>query len=104
MTDFLSQVQEAEQKAAALLEKAVMRNQNTLRKYKAELTEEQKGKEEAAQEEMKSSIQAARAKARQSYETQVRAGEDEARKLEAERGAGIKTTLPEAMNFFLELL
>jgi vacuolar-type H+-ATPase subunit H len=104
MTDFLSQVQEAEQKAATLLEKAVTRNQGVLRKYKTELAEAQKEKENVAQEEMKSSIQSARANARQSYETQVHAGEDEARKLETERGTSIKATLPEAMNFFLELL
>ena len=104
MTDFLSQVQEAEQNAAAMLEKAITRNQNALRKYKAELAEEQKKKEDAAQEEMKGCIQADRAKRRQSYETQVRSGEEEAQKLETEREALIKPALSEATTLLLDLL
>jgi vacuolar-type H+-ATPase subunit H len=104
MTDFLSQVQEAEQNAAAMLEKAITRNQNSIRKYKAELAEEQKKKEEIAQEEMKESIQADRAKRRQSYESQMHEGESEASKLETERTAQIKPILPEATTLLLDLL
>lgn len=104
MTDFLSQVQEAEQNAAAMLEKAIARNQNSIRKYKAELAEEQKKKEETAQEEMKASIQADRAKRRQSYELQIQEGEAEATKLKTERESRIKPLLPEATTFLLDLL
>ncbi len=104
MTDFLSQVQEAEQKAASLLEKATVRKQTALRKYRAELAEEQKKKENEAQDKMKEEVQAARAEARNSYETQIKASEDEAKNLEVERGAQASSLLPEATNFLLELL
>lgn len=104
MTDFLSQVQEAEQKAAAMLEKATTRNQGSLRKYKTELAEARKEKENTAQEEMKADIQAARTQARQSYEKQLQDGEADAKKIEIEQGAQAKNTLSDATNFFLELL
>lgn len=104
MTDFLSRVQEAEQNAATLLERAIARNQNSIRKYKSELAKEQQEKEEAAQQEMKASVQSDRAKRRQDYEAQLLAGNNEAKKLETEKEITIKTALPEAMSFFLELL
>lgn len=104
MTDFLSRVQEAEQNAATLLEKAIARNQGTTRKYKNELTEERQKKEQAAQEEMKTCVQADRIKRRQDYESQMQAGEEEAQKLKIERETLIKPALPEATNLLLNLL
>ena len=104
MTDFLSQVQETEQQAAAMLEKAIARKQSALRKYRAELLEEQKQKEDEAQENIKSTVQAARTDARRNYETQVKSGEDEARKIEGEKGALLSAVLPEATNFLLEII
>lgn len=104
MTDFLSQVQETEQKAALLLEKAVARKQSALRKYRSELLEGQKAKLDEAQDKMKDEVQAARADARNSYEAQLKAGEDEARELEIGRSAQVPALLPEATSFFLELL
>lgn len=104
MTDFLIQVQETEQKAAVLLEKAIARKQSALRKYRTELIEEQKNTEDKTQEGTKDVLQAARATARANYETQVQSGAGEAKKLEVERGALTATVLPDAMKFFLELL
>ncbi len=103
MTDFLTQVQETEQQAAVLLEKATARKQNMLRKYRADLAEEQEKQEDETQEVMKVEVQTARAKARQNYETQVKTGEGDAISLEAERGAITAATLPDATKFFLEL-
>jgi len=104
MPDFLSQVQETEQKAAVLLEKAIARKQSALRKYRTELIEEQQKAEDKFQEETKNVIRAARATARTNYEVQVQSGSGEAKKLEVERGALTATVLPDAMKFFLELL
>ncbi len=104
MTDFLIQVQEAEQKAAALLEKATARKQSALRKYRAELVEEQQAKEDRAQEETRAVLQSARTTARTNYESQVQVGAGEAKKLEVERDALSASVLPDAMKFFLELL
>lgn len=104
MTDFLSRVQETEQQAAALLEKAIARKQSALRKYRADLLEEQKQKEDEAQENIKSMVQAARTDARRNYEAQVKAGEDEAKKIEREKAVLMETVLPEATNFLLEII
>ena len=71
MTDFLSQVQEAEQKATALLEKATAKKQSAIQKYRSELSATQKTKELEAQDKMKEEVQAARAEARNSYEKQL---------------------------------
>ena len=104
MSDFLSQVQEAEQKAASLLEKATARKQTALRKYRSDLLDEQKTLENDAQEKMKEEVRSARAEARNSYETQLKASEDEAKNLEVERGAQASGLLPDATKFLLELL
>lgn len=104
MTDFLSQVQEAEQKAATLVEKATSRKQTALRKYRSDLEEEQKVTEGKEQEKMKAEVQSARTEARSSYEAQIKSADGEAKNLEIERGSQSATLLPEATKFLLELL
>ena len=104
MSDFLSQIQEAEQKAVVLLEKAATRKQKALHKYRGELADELKNEEEKLQEATKAKVLTARAEARNNYEIQVKASEAEAHKLEIERGTRTEALLPEATKFLLEIL
>lgn len=104
MSDFLAQVQEVEQQAAVLLEKAATRNQKALHKYRAELASELQAEEDKWQEKTKAKVLAARAESRNNYETQVKASEGEAKKLEVERTAQVDVLLPAATTFLLELL
>lgn len=104
MSDFLTQVQEAEQQAAVLLEKAAAKNQKALQKYRAELASELKAEDEKWQEKTKEKVLASRAESRNNYETQVQASEGEAKKLEVERTAQVGALLPNATTFLLEIL
>ncbi len=104
MSDFLSQVQEVEQQAAVLIEKAVLQKQKTLRKYRLELLEKQELINDEGKEKMKECVLMARAEARNNYEAQIKEGEVEAKKLEVERGSQVSALLSEATAFLLETL
>jgi hypothetical protein len=104
MSDFLTKVQEVEQQAATLIEKAVARKQTVIRKYRTELMEEQELKNNETKDKMKESVLVARAEARNNYDMQIKAGEVDAKKLEVERGGRANALQSEATTFLLEIL
>ena len=101
---FLVQIQEAEEKAQKIVEKALENKQRSLQETRQRLAKETKANVVLEQEKIKQDLQASRGEARQNFEKAVEKVAQEAKTLEVEKGSMIGGLLSDIEVFLLKEL
>lgn len=99
---FLVQIQEAEEQAQKIVEKALENKQRSLQETRQRLAKKTKENIEAENDRLRQDLLNSRGAARQSFEKTVRKFSDESKTLEVEKGAMVDGFLTDVGVFLLQ--
>ena len=102
--NFLAQVQEMEQKATEMIEKALKKKQDDLLRYKQELAKKQEISAKSAQEKMKDELRDSKSAARKDYEEKTAEGKSKAAKFKTDKLNMLDGVMDGAEKLFLSII
>jgi vacuolar-type H+-ATPase subunit H len=99
---FLTHIQDTEQQAAEMIEKALQKKQTDLQAHRNELAKYRQQSLEKYQEKSREELHSARVSARQNYEMEVEKGASDAKVLESEKMSALGSVMAEATDILTQ--